>query len=435
MNARSNPPLPSRLAPTSRSAFTLVEMLVVIGIIGILAGILIPAIGGAVGTARDTAIRMELDVIDQALEAYKLKYGDYPPDFYRWTEVERHFRKAFPDINDTELRILAQFTHVNDSLDRCGGSGVSDPRTSGAFAHYPHAIDRAEALMFCLGGYSSDKKRPLTGQGGPLVLVASASYPLSASDSDYQLFQYNSDRDNAFFDFNSSRNSIEVVDGSGTFNPLGLSAPYAYSDDESSPNSMGFAQLFDPFPVAYPGVSELPVAYFSSDNYQYAWGSSAQGGLSWQAAGQPHLLNVYAPPGDREDVGIAQVHVSERQDTTPKSTMGGLTVVAAGAYEFIEPKRFQLVSAGRDNNYGGFYVPPGSSGYVIASPMFPSGRFFSPFGLPTAISGSPANVSDIDKYQDGFAYEKSVGSSPYTSQPMLGNITNFSTSTLESDLP
>ncbi|GAB5516368.1 type II secretion system protein [Rhodopirellula baltica] len=435
MNARTNLHQPARVAPTTRSAFTLVEMLVVIGIIGILSAILIPAITGAIGTARDTAIRMEVDVIDQALAAYNLKYGDYPPDFYQWKDVERHFRTAFPDINDTELRILAQFTHVNDSLARCGGSGVTDPRTSSAFAHYPHAMDRAEALVFCLGGYSSDKKRPFTGQGGPLALVASASYPTTASDTDYQLFQFNSDRDNAFFDFGSARNSVIVVDGSGTFNPLGLAAPYAYSDDESVANALGFAQLPDPFPVAFPGVSELPVAYFSADNYQYALGSAAQGSWAWQQAGSKHLMNVYSPPGDLQDVGAAQVFVSAQQDTTPKSTLAGLPVVAAGAYEFVEPKRFQLVSAGRDNHFGGIFVPQGSGSYVTALPMFTTGQFYNPFGLPAAISGTPANLSSVDRYQDGYAYEKMGGSSPYTTRPMLDNVTNFSTSTLDSDLP
>ena len=134
--------LPRRPVHKSRtSGFTLVEVLVAITIIGILAGILIPAITGAVRTAKEAAIRMEVGNIDQALEAYKLQYGDYPPDFYDWDQVERHFRKAFPEIDSRELALLAQFTHVRDNsgvLERMGASvSPADPRSNAAFDHHP----------------------------------------------------------------------------------------------------------------------------------------------------------------------------------------------------------------------------------------------------------------------------------------------------------
>lgn len=62
-----------------RRAFTLVELLVVIVIIAILASLLLPAITGAMRTAKNSAVTADINTLSQALAAFKEKYGDYPP--------------------------------------------------------------------------------------------------------------------------------------------------------------------------------------------------------------------------------------------------------------------------------------------------------------------------------------------------------------------
>src|SRR4051812_46089948 len=62
----------------SRAGFTLVEMLVVIGIIVLLVGILLPTIMSARRNAEKNAVRMELHTIALALDAYRADFGDYP---------------------------------------------------------------------------------------------------------------------------------------------------------------------------------------------------------------------------------------------------------------------------------------------------------------------------------------------------------------------
>src|SRR5206468_3397223 len=62
-----------------RSGFTLIELLVVIIVLAILAALLLPAINGAVRTARNAAVSAEINLLAQALESFKAKYGDYPP--------------------------------------------------------------------------------------------------------------------------------------------------------------------------------------------------------------------------------------------------------------------------------------------------------------------------------------------------------------------
>ena len=61
-----------------RHAFTLVEILVVIGIIVVLAGILVPLVGRSMRQAKQIRTAADLQSIGTALEAFKADHGDYP---------------------------------------------------------------------------------------------------------------------------------------------------------------------------------------------------------------------------------------------------------------------------------------------------------------------------------------------------------------------
>jgi len=63
----------------SRAGFTLVELLVVIGMIAILAGILLPVLGSAKERSQVNADKVTLANLSTALGAYELDYQDYPP--------------------------------------------------------------------------------------------------------------------------------------------------------------------------------------------------------------------------------------------------------------------------------------------------------------------------------------------------------------------
>ena len=67
-----------RTRQLQRRAFTLVEMLVVIAIIAILAGILIPVVGRAKTKAKVAAARVEMAGLETAIKSYKNDYNRWP---------------------------------------------------------------------------------------------------------------------------------------------------------------------------------------------------------------------------------------------------------------------------------------------------------------------------------------------------------------------
>jgi general secretion pathway protein G len=61
-----------------QSGFTLIELLVVIAILGVLAGVVVFAVGGVSDTAKEKACQTEKKTTETALEAYKADLGAYP---------------------------------------------------------------------------------------------------------------------------------------------------------------------------------------------------------------------------------------------------------------------------------------------------------------------------------------------------------------------
>ena len=66
------------LKTTGNRGFTLIEIMVVIVILGILAGLIVPRIMGRPEEARQMKAKIQIESIETALKLYKLDSGSYP---------------------------------------------------------------------------------------------------------------------------------------------------------------------------------------------------------------------------------------------------------------------------------------------------------------------------------------------------------------------
>ena len=378
--------------PKRRHAFTLVELLVAITIIGILMAIAIPAITGALRSARESGVRTEVEAISQSLEAYKLKYGDYPPDFFDWSVVVRHYRKIFPDILPSELAILRDQCANRDEVDD------DEPSPS----HDPFRIDRAEALVFALGGFSSDPQRPFTGPGGPLQ--PKATFPVTARTSHYSNYAYNNSRDNALFDFDLNRLTI------GEYLVANLTA---LSTEEPDPQPAVTAttpgnNYRDIFPVFLREAERSPYIYFDARTYgsvNSVWG-----------------VNVYEPPQGK-GWGGTRPYLSD-QVVAPGE--GVVQLPGGGLLQFVNANTFQIIHGGLDDRLGVILQDQSSPPNVVYF-SYPSGQAY----YINAATNPPTAIEYLsDRYQE--TSDATLGA---TDNAHLDNLTNFASGRLESDLP
>lgn len=61
-----------------RSGFTLLELLVVVVIIGLLAGLIAPRYFDTVGKSKSKVARAQMDALEKALDQYRLDVGEFP---------------------------------------------------------------------------------------------------------------------------------------------------------------------------------------------------------------------------------------------------------------------------------------------------------------------------------------------------------------------
>jgi len=70
--------LKKRIQPPGTKGFTLIELMVVIIILGILAGLVLPRFMGRTEEAKRTKARLQIENLESALKLYKLDNGSYP---------------------------------------------------------------------------------------------------------------------------------------------------------------------------------------------------------------------------------------------------------------------------------------------------------------------------------------------------------------------
>jgi prepilin-type N-terminal cleavage/methylation domain-containing protein len=321
-------------------AFTLVELLVVIAIIGILAAILVPVVGVVNRRAKNARIVLELEQLVAAIDQYESKYGDRPPDFSNPVVVSRHLQKAFPRISAEERSVINSLWYTDT-----GDTGELMP-----------LIDPAEAIVFLLGGLSSDPKRPFTGQGGPIILVRDASGNITGMLA-------NPDRNSPLFEFEDTR-LTQFQNANGVL----------LSNDEEVLHSLD-PSLNDAFPTYLPPGLKTPYVYFDSRTYIHTPVNGTVGQNLPAPVPSPPMYPIkthipaFSSDGATKIDGIAVPYRSDnpRQATTYDSIL----------FEWTNQKTYQLITAGLDNNYGAYNVkryPSGVNyGLDLNNPQFEQG--------------------------------------------------------------
>lgn len=296
------------------------ELLVVMAILGILAGLLAWGVNAARVAILKRAQAFEVQSIASAVEAYRTKYGDYPPDGSSWPVMEAHLRKAFPNILVSELALL------NPALSQQNGLIRNDNDLTESHPHLARYVstspglrsgrvfDAAEALVFFLGGFSSDPQRPITGPGGPLKQVGNS-------------YIYNTQRENAFFEFKIGRLTLDPNTGASTDETV-------YS--EGVPNDLMPVYVGNGPTYQQLGV---PIIYFDSRTYQIA-GATVND--------SSYYFNFYSPGL----VDTRNVQGSTRNCARPFLSMDLDANKGNNALRYANDKTFQVMNGGYDRIYG-----------------------------------------------------------------------------------
>ncbi len=107
------------MKPEKRRAFSLVELMIVVLILGALAAIAIPRITGGAQTARINACRSNVDLINSQIELYYQNTGDWPNNLKKVTTDTDYFPDGEPRCPVTGA-VYPNNLLVNNRVDASG---------------------------------------------------------------------------------------------------------------------------------------------------------------------------------------------------------------------------------------------------------------------------------------------------------------------------
>ena len=331
-------PLPSR----RHAAFTLTELLIVIAIIAVLAGLIAAAAVNALRAARRNSIVLEIKNVSAAIENFKTDYGAYPPNAMSQgvaapdfnapanagkppalvkADFVRMFKKAFPRHQEPAELIEAM-------------AGVPPATTIVLTTPLANGMRGNEALVFWLGGFSSNEQYPISGEGGPSFLVADGEVMEDRNRRyEFDLGLLGPRNDAGGFDESKGRfinYSVDTGNGAG-----------------SQDRRINFWQFT-------PKGSQQPLVYF--DVSRHKPGPDTLKGRYDGWAGLPGSIpTIYALKQPREGV---------TNPTVPND------------YAFVNQGKFQVVHAGLDDDWGDYSA---LGFWTSANPnYYPDGPFIGP---------------------------------------------------------
>jgi len=296
-----------------------VELLAVIMIIAMLAGLLTPAVMKSMSSSRAAAVKAEIELLSTALMNYKNEYGSLPPSDMRglWSggavntnhAAYKHLQRIFPR-----------------SIEVPNGNFVSP-------YYWMAQMSPAQALVFWLQGYFDNPQYPLTNG-----MALNAATPRAGTATANR---------NKLFDFDESRLLAATA-----YWPTG--APFTPAPQQFGARNLAPSQFARDYPVYFPGQANtgLPYVYFSSSSY-----STPPGAAVTSAIGAGPDLYYTATSLNGNSTAVAPYFNWSTCTTNPTQQ--------SWAQLHMNPDTFQLIAAGADGTYGGL-----ASGFPSDIPQF-----------------------------------------------------------------
>lgn len=281
-----------------RQGFTLIELLIVMLIIGILAGITTTVMVAAKKTVKASLVNAQFVQLSMALDGYKSKFGEYPPDFSDPVAVMRHVRKRWPryGLSDNDYAKFCNHVYYGSKLSS-NNAGCWDFSTfSETINTYPqYNAHYISALVFWLGGLPDANGSPSGFYLNPKAPFGYVSGAVPANDNYTTVASLPAavQREDPLYDFKdgtvSTVNNIPAliinelpvlyfkatpnktyVRGDNVINNMG---PYGLPANQACSKYMDFSQNTDPkvqqLGIAVPYVRPASGATFTENGVVY----------------------------------------------------------------------------------------------------------------------------------------------------------------------
>ena len=273
-----NPMHSSGTSRPARPAFTMLELLIVIVIIGILMSLLIPAIRGTFSRRDTVRVVAEITQLEQALLGFRQRFGEYPPSSLvipavggSWSPEDRaKVRAIWPEFDFTTNGGLGNTEALKLSGAEClvfflGGIESGTAGSSAALSGFsknpqtpwtPSANPDGPFMEFSLGRLSDVDSDQLFEYLGPLEGVDTPYLFICAAGK-----KMNRDNDNYIRSLGGATFTT-IDDDYDVFDPLGPDASrnmqmcYLKSDGTDSGSGLSDNQPYraDSFQLIYPGA-------------------------------------------------------------------------------------------------------------------------------------------------------------------------------------
>ncbi len=393
----SSPPIRRRPgAGRGPRGFTMVELAAVILILAFLIALLLPALNGALKTAKNAAVGGEINQLAQALASFKAKYGDYPPSRILLIEngdysvvnnasgstplgagditvaqlAQRSLaalRKFFPRVVFSTSGAVFPGPNYTRWYDFNGNGG---PGPDGAYILQGH-----ECLVFFLGGvpvqtatgfgttgFGKDPTNPISNG-----LAVDPNYPNNDGTGTGPSPMYSNNRQAPLYEFVANRLVVDPY----RLNPRIY--PTAFNRQVYFPGYLD--SLGNALPTGNTGDPMNYYAYFSA----YGNGAYDPNDVNFTTLNSSgNVISVewdvnYNPFGLQYNVAFPPINCSSYPPNPYTSSLTATTTTAA----FLNAQSFQIISSGLDGLYGpgGQYLPDNTSESL---PLDSSALLFTP---------------------------------------------------------